>query len=110
MFSALAATSEAYFGALSRIGEKAYHTLSSRSIGMLQKKKASSVFTWLSHFRYFPVSSQGGYLASKMFRFRHPRQISVIVEGGALALKSKCKLSETGVRRKQKRPGQTAEE
>ncbi|XP_075879687.1 BAR/IMD domain-containing adapter protein 2-like 2 [Nelusetta ayraudi] len=32
-FQALAATSEAYFGALSRIGEKAYHTVSSRSIG-----------------------------------------------------------------------------
>lgn len=34
---ALAATSEAYFGALSRIGEKAYHTMSSRSIGTSQQ-------------------------------------------------------------------------
>ncbi|XP_026180985.1 brain-specific angiogenesis inhibitor 1-associated protein 2-like protein 2 isoform X2 [Mastacembelus armatus] len=32
-FRALAATSEAYFSALSKIGEKAFHTMSSRSLG-----------------------------------------------------------------------------
>ncbi|XP_036945366.1 brain-specific angiogenesis inhibitor 1-associated protein 2-like protein 2 [Acanthopagrus latus] len=32
-FKALAVTSEAYFSALSRIGEKAFHTISSRSLG-----------------------------------------------------------------------------
>ena len=31
--SALAVTSEAYFSALSKIGEKAFHTISSRSLG-----------------------------------------------------------------------------
>ncbi|XP_010778502.1 brain-specific angiogenesis inhibitor 1-associated protein 2-like protein 2 [Notothenia coriiceps] len=32
-FQDLAVTSEAYFGALSKIGERAFHTISSRSLG-----------------------------------------------------------------------------
>lgn len=54
---AFAARSEAYFSALSKIGEKAFHTMSSRSLGTCKHI--------LVQFQYYPVETymrkHGGY-------------------------------------------------